>query len=457
MSDVTYDSQVFFQLESTIPLEMPQPQPIMTYSKKPTFISTSLPSTNMAMASPLPESVEYFQQLECPGLSYSPQSSVVSPALTPNHFLPTPTEQHISFDGSLITSNNMHDTGVLTLDPSATMASLPEESFESIFCDPKALALPDQSTSTPSESPILENNTPSNVIPTNMISLQPQVPQIYAPYPQPIYSHPAMIRHHQLQPQTISTQFCEQFQVPSEYMVLQSNMNIQYQQHHMIAQHPQHTMIPSPISPISPICAAQVTLPSNDEHMMVAPIMMQNDVVAKIPTPSPSPVSSSRKRSLSEEDSYDPSYDSKRVKLEPSSYAPLSPSLASSHDHSHDHSQCHSDCSDVDATAPENVVYRRGRKPTAVDDSSKTFMCQHCGRRFRRQEHLKRHFRSLHTREKPFACKQCGKTFSRSDNLAQHARTHAKQSLPSADKKAVSSTPLSTSSSSRRTRKSVSA
>lgn len=73
------------------------------------------------------------------------------------------------------------------------------------------------------------------------------------------------------------------------------------------------------------------------------------------------------------------------------------------------------------------VVYRRGRKPSlADDDMSKTFVCQHCSRRFRRQEHLKRHFRSLHTREKPFACKDCGKTFSRSDNLAQHARTHAK-------------------------------
>lgn len=65
----------------------------------------------------------------------------------------------------------------------------------------------------------------------------------------------------------------------------------------------------------------------------------------------------------------------------------------------------------------------RGRKPS-IDDSKKTFVCTHCQRRFRRQEHLKRHFRSLHTREKPFNCDTCGKKFSRSDNLAQHMRTH---------------------------------
>ncbi|KAF5094133.1 hypothetical protein D0Z00_003691 [Geotrichum galactomycetum] len=86
-----------------------------------------------------------------------------------------------------------------------------------------------------------------------------------------------------------------------------------------------------------------------------------------------------------------------------------------------------SSSSEEESTTPM-VVYRRGRKPASTDDddSSKTFVCAHCSRRFRRQEHLKRHFRSLHTREKPFGCKECGKTFSRSDNLAQHARTHAK-------------------------------
>jgi hypothetical protein len=73
------------------------------------------------------------------------------------------------------------------------------------------------------------------------------------------------------------------------------------------------------------------------------------------------------------------------------------------------------------AQAPTN---RRGRKQSLTEDPSKTFVCELCNRRFRRQEHLKRHYRSLHTQDKPFECHECGKKFSRSDNLAQHSRTH---------------------------------
>lgn len=69
-------------------------------------------------------------------------------------------------------------------------------------------------------------------------------------------------------------------------------------------------------------------------------------------------------------------------------------------------------------------VNRRGRKQSLTEDPSKTFVCTSCSRRFRRQEHLKRHYRSLHTHDKPFECLDCGKKFSRSDNLSQHARTH---------------------------------
>ncbi|KAJ2895755.1 hypothetical protein MKZ38_006195 [Zalerion maritima] len=67
---------------------------------------------------------------------------------------------------------------------------------------------------------------------------------------------------------------------------------------------------------------------------------------------------------------------------------------------------------------------RRGRKQSFSDDPTKQFGCNMCTRRFRRQEHLKRHFRSLHTHDKPYTCDECGKSFSRSDNLSQHQRTH---------------------------------
>ena len=75
----------------------------------------------------------------------------------------------------------------------------------------------------------------------------------------------------------------------------------------------------------------------------------------------------------------------------------------------------------TDSTKP---VARRGRRQSLTEDPSKTFVCTLCSRRFRRQEHLKRHYRSLHTHDKPFECNECGKKFSRSDNLSQHARTH---------------------------------
>jgi hypothetical protein len=80
--------------------------------------------------------------------------------------------------------------------------------------------------------------------------------------------------------------------------------------------------------------------------------------------------------------------------------------------------------SDAPATPLPAPPNRRGRKQSLTEDPSKTFVCELCSRRFRRQEHLKRHYRSLHTQEKPFECNECGKKFSRSDNLSQHARTH---------------------------------
>jgi C2H2 transcription facotor len=127
----------------------------------------------------------------------------------------------------------------------------------------------------------------------------------------------------------------------------------------------------------------------------------------------------------------------KRIKTDCCAVAPIM-NVAANNTQSSDAQECSNhadadgDCSDSNASsgsegtpaalpAPAN---RRGRKQSLTEDPSKTFVCDLCNRRFRRQEHLKRHYRSLHTQEKPFECNECGKKFSRSDNLAQHARTH---------------------------------
>lgn len=99
------------------------------------------------------------------------------------------------------------------------------------------------------------------------------------------------------------------------------------------------------------------------------------------------------------------------------------------HDHDHDHSDPITDEHGNIVPGGGNVN-RRGRKPSLTEDPSKTFVCHLCNRRFRRQEHLKRHYRSLHTQDKPFECTECGKKFSRSDNLSQHQRTHGSGSFP---------------------------
>jgi len=100
-------------------------------------------------------------------------------------------------------------------------------------------------------------------------------------------------------------------------------------------------------------------------------------------------------------------------------HSTASPSQASSHDGHEGHS-----AANTPAPSGGQSTNRRGRKQSLTEDPSKTFVCTLCSRRFRRQEHLKRHYRSLHTHDKPFECNECGKKFSRSDNLAQHSRTH---------------------------------
>lgn len=79
---------------------------------------------------------------------------------------------------------------------------------------------------------------------------------------------------------------------------------------------------------------------------------------------------------------------------------------------------------------------RKEDKEADMVDELKIFLCGYCSRRFRRQEHLKRHFRSLHTMEKPYECPVCQKKFSRTDNLNQHLKVHKQEEEAAAEKAA---------------------
>ncbi len=54
----------------------------------------------------------------------------------------------------------------------------------------------------------------------------------------------------------------------------------------------------------------------------------------------------------------------------------------------------------------------------------KPYECDICNKRLSRKWSLKRHKRTLHTREKPYECDVCNKRFSRKGNLNIHKRTH---------------------------------
>ncbi|KAK4048638.1 C2H2-type domain-containing protein [Microbotryomycetes sp. JL201] len=91
---------------------------------------------------------------------------------------------------------------------------------------------------------------------------------------------------------------------------------------------------------------------------------------------------------------------------------------------------------------PQSVI--RGRRTLAADallnkisapgKSKKVHACpaQHCKAAFKRSEHLKRHYKSVHMGSKPFPCMEegCTKAFSRKDNLQQHmAMVHSKKAI----------------------------
>ncbi|KAI0203140.1 hypothetical protein F4808DRAFT_53626 [Astrocystis sublimbata] len=62
----------------------------------------------------------------------------------------------------------------------------------------------------------------------------------------------------------------------------------------------------------------------------------------------------------------------------------------------------------------------RRRRRDGSSSNVQQRLCPHCGRSFKRSEHLERHVRT-HTKEKPYIC-HCGSAFSRRDLLTRHMR-----------------------------------
>lgn len=162
-----------------------------------------------------------------------------------------------------------------------------------------------------------------------------------------------------------------------------------------------------------------------DDHAIINPLKLLGNNNKEASTQIASKISTNPFKSNDEfevsEPILDPCDDSKKDILSvisgsssPSSPSAPSPSISSSF-------SSHSLVTRKKAGSSQKT---RGRKPSLIPDATKQFGCEFCDRRFKRQEHLKRHVRSLHMCEKPFTCHICNKNFSRSDNLNQHVKTH---------------------------------
>lgn len=172
---------------------------------------------------------------------------------------------------------------------------------------------------------------------------------------------------------------------------------------------------------------------SDDEHLAAAWLLTPSDLESSFSSNMSSIAGSRRDSHVG----FDAEFDSEGGANTPDGTTPQEPSELKNQSSdtaerqpSMEENATATEADDANSSGPQ-PSNRRGRKQSLTEDPSKTFVCQICNRRFRRQEHLKRHYRSLHTHDKPFECVACGKKFSRSDNLSQHQRTHALELFPS--------------------------
>ncbi|KAL1264049.1 hypothetical protein QQF64_004404 [Cirrhinus molitorella] len=76
------------------------------------------------------------------------------------------------------------------------------------------------------------------------------------------------------------------------------------------------------------------------------------------------------------------------------------------------------DCADLSDTCSN------GLSDQAIEVLGEMNQCGECGRNFLRSCHLKRHQRTIHSKEKPYCCSHCRKCFSQATGLKRHQQTH---------------------------------
>ena len=85
-------------------------------------------------------------------------------------------------------------------------------------------------------------------------------------------------------------------------------------------------------------------------------------------------------------------------------------------------------CESVPPTPKNNIALpqrTQSVRPQAVHNKKrKKLTCYLCNKSFSRKEHLTRHLKSVHFKEKPYQCPHCEKRFAEKSNLKRHVRTH---------------------------------
>jgi len=51
---------------------------------------------------------------------------------------------------------------------------------------------------------------------------------------------------------------------------------------------------------------------------------------------------------------------------------------------------------------------------------SKKFSCEHCDKKFRRNEELMGHLQIIHYKDLPYDCKECNQNFSNMEDMRTH-------------------------------------